>query len=329
MSVLITGGAGYIGSHTVWELLDVGANVVVIDDLSTGFGWAIPPEATLVRGDVGDQRLVRRIIHEHGISSIVHFAGSVVVPDSVADPLRYYMNNTVKSRSLIEAAVASGVSRFVFSSTAAVYGIEHQGPVEEASPTTPISPYGRSKLMTEMMLEDTAAAHDFRFVTLRYFNVAGADHNGRTGQSTRGATHLIKVAAEVALGKRKAIEIFGTDYPTPDGTGVRDYIHVTDLARAHLAALNYLEATDDSIVANCGYGHGYSVLQIIDAVERLSGKRLDIVRSQRRPGDPASLVADSSLLRQTLSWNPEYDDLDAIIRSALSWEEALSRRNQK
>ena len=328
MTVLVTGGAGYIGSHTVWELVDRGDDVVVLDDLSTGFVWAVAPEAQLVEGDVGDQALVGRIIADHGVDEIIHFAGSVVVPESVADPLGYYLNNTVKSRSLIESAVKAQVRRLVFSSTAAVYGMTGDAPVTEAARPDPISPYGRSKLMTEMMLSDVSAAHDFRFVALRYFNVAGSDPSGRTGQSTRGATHLIKVAAEAAVGKRAGLEIFGDDYPTPDGTCVRDYIHVSDLSRAHLSALDYLKGDGDSLIANCGFGHGYSVNEVVSAVERVSWKKLNVAVGPPRPGDPASVVADSTLLRRRLDWVPQHDDLDFIVETALRWEEALGRRNQ-
>jgi UDP-glucose 4-epimerase len=328
MTVLVTGGAGYIGSHTVWDLIDAGEEVVVLDNLSTGFRWAVAPEAELVDGNIGDQALVDRLIAERGIDAIIHFAGSVVVPESVADPLGYYLNNTVRSRALIESAVKGGVPRFVFSSTAAVYGMTGEEPVGEDAPKQPISPYGRSKLMTEIMLTDAAAAHDIRFVALRYFNVAGSDPKGRTGQSTRGATHLIKVAAEAALGKRPGVQVFGTDYPTPDGTGVRDFIHVTDLSRAHLAALAYLGAGGDSLIANCGYGHGYSVLEVLGAVERVSGRKLGITYGPRRPGDPASVISDPALIRRSFDWSPEYDDLDFIVKTALAWEESLDRRNQ-
>ena len=328
MTVLVTGGAGYIGSHTVWDLLDAGEDVVVLDDLSTGFDWAVAPEAKLIPGDVGDQDLVRGLIADHRIDAIIHFAGSVVVPESVVDPLRYYLNNTVKSRALIEAAVKGGVPHFVFSSTAAVYGMAGDEPVSESARKEPLSPYGRSKLMTEMMLTDTSAAHPLRFVALRYFNVAGADPNGRTGQSTTGATHLIKVAAEAALAKRPGIEIFGNDYPTPDGTGVRDYIHVTDLSHAHLSALAHLKQSGDSLTANCGYGHGTSVRQVIDAVERVSGRKLDVSFGPRRPGDSASVIADPTVIHREFDWVPQHDDLDFIVRTALDWEESLERRNQ-
>ena len=329
MAVLVTGGAGYIGSHMVWRLVDAGEAVVVLDRLSTGFRWAVAPEATLVEGDIADEALVARLVAEHGIDAIIHFAGSIVVPDSVADPLEYYLNNTVKSRALIAAAIGAGVRHFIFSSTAAVYGDAGTEPVVETAPLSPQSPYGRSKLMTEMMLEDASRAHDFRYVALRYFNVAGADPRGRTGQSTRGATHLIKVACETALGKRDRIEIFGTDYDTPDGTCVRDYIHVSDLANAHADALAYLRTGGDSLVANCGYGHGYSVRAVIDAVRRVSGRDFEVATRERRAGDVPAVVANSTRARAKLGWRPEYDDLDQCVATALAWEDALGRRNQR
>lgn len=326
MTTLVTGGAGYIGSHMVLELLDAGEQVVVLDNLSTGFDWAVAKPAHLIAGDVGDEYLVRLILQRHAIDTIVHFAGSIVVPESVADPLGYYLNNTVKSRTLMAAAVAQGVKNFIFSSTAAVYGNPEQTPVPEEAHLNPMSPYGTSKLMTEMMLADTARAHDFRYVALRYFNVAGADPAGRSGQSTPKATHLIKVAAEAALGKRTHMQVFGSDYPTPDGTCVRDYIHVTDLARAHMAALAHLRAGGQSEVFNCGYSTGYSVLQVVEAVKRISGKDFEVRMSPRRAGDPASIVADSSKIREQLSWQPRHADLDRIVRQALAWEEQLPRR---
>jgi UDP-glucose 4-epimerase len=329
MSVLVTGGAGYIGSHMVWRLVDAGEDVVVLDNLTTGFRWAIAPEAKLVQGDVGDEELVGRLIAEHSVSAIIHFAGSIVVPESVADPLGYYFNNTVKSRALIAAAVKGGVRHFIFSSTAAVYGTPKITPVAEGATLSPESPYGRSKLMTEMMLADTGAAHNLVYVALRYFNVAGADPAGRTGQSTKGATHLIKVASETALGKRNAITVYGTDYPTPDGTCIRDYIHVTDLAAAHSEALKHLRAGGRSLVANCGYGKGYSVLQVIDTVKRVSGRDFKVITGSRRPGDPTSIVADPALIMSEFGWKPRHDDLDEIVRSALAWEEGLGRRNQR
>ncbi|HVY19086.1 MAG TPA: UDP-glucose 4-epimerase GalE [Bauldia sp.] len=329
MSVLVTGGAGYIGSHMVWQLVDAGEEVVVLDNLSTGFAWAVAPEAKLVEGDVGDEVLVARLILEHKINAIIHFAGSIIVPESVADPLKYYFNNTAKSRALIAAAVKAGVRHFIFSSTAAVYGTPNVTPVPEDAALFPESPYGRSKLMTETMLADTAAAHDFRYAALRYFNVAGADPRGRTGQSTKGATLLIKVASETAYGKRESMIVHGTDYPTPDGTCVRDYIHVTDLAAAHSDALAYLRAGGTSVVANVGYGRGYSVLQVIDTVKRVSGRDFKVVIGGRRPGDATAVVADPSRAKSTFGWQPRHDNLDEIVQSALAWEAALARRNQK
>ena len=328
MSVLVTGGAGYIGSHMVWRLTDAGEDVVVLDNLSTGFAWAVAPEAHLVRGDCGDQALVEYLIEEHGVEAIVHFAGSIIVPESVAEPLRYYLNNTVKSRALIEAAVNRRVPHFIFSSTAAVYGTPSVSPVGEEARLMPESPYGRSKLMTEMMLADTAAAYGLRYAALRYFNVAGADPAGRTGQSTKGATHLIKVACETALGKRDRITVFGTDYPTPDGTCIRDYIHVTDLVEAHAEALHHLRAGGDSLVANCGYGRGFSVLDVLDTVKRVSGVDFRVDFGPRRPGDPASIVASPALIAKRLGWTPHHDNLDLIVANALAWERSLATRNQ-
>lgn len=325
MTVLVTGGAGFIGSHMVLALLDAGERVVVLDNLSTGFRWAVPPAATLVVGDVGDQDLVRTVIRKYGVKAIVHFAGSIVVPESVADPLGYYNNNTVKSRALMEAAVATGIKHFIFSSTAAVYGNPLENPVSETATPAPMSPYGWSKLMTEVMLADAARAHDFRYVALRYFNVAGADPKGRSGQSTPRATHLIKVACETALGQRPHMDVFGTDYPTHDGTCVRDYIHVSDLIRAHVAALDYLRTGGKSDVFNCGYSKGFSVLEVIDAVKRASGVNFDVHLSPRRPGDPAAIVAGSQKIRVSLGWQPRNDDLDEIVRHALSWEDHLAR----
>ena len=327
MSILVTGGAGYIGSHMVLELTDVGHDVVVLDNLTTGFKWALPPAAKLVVGDIGDQDLAAAIFKQHKVSAIIHFAGSIVVPESVSDPLGYYLNNTVKSRALMAAAVKAGIRHFIFSSTAAVYGMAKEMPVRETTVVEPMSPYGSSKLMTEIMLRDTALAHDFRYVALRYFNVAGADPKGRTGQSTKGATHLIKVACETALGKRPSMEVFGTDYDTPDGTCVRDYIHVKDLARAHVAALAHLDAGGQSDIFNCGYGKGYSVLEVIEAVKRVSKKPLAAKMSPRRPGDPASIVAASDKIRGALGWKPEHDNLDLIVEHALAWEAHLAKRN--
>jgi UDP-glucose 4-epimerase len=323
MTVLVTGGAGYIGSHTVHELADAGERVVVLDDLSTGAKSALPPAAALVVGDAGDQPLVASLIESHRIDAIVHFAGSIVVPESVRDPLGYYRNNTVNSRALIEAAVKGGVRHFIFSSTAAVYGSPERVPVAEDARLAPVSPYGWSKLMTEVMLRDAGAAHGLGHAILRYFNVAGADPKLRTGQSTPKATHLIKVAVQTVLGARGQLDVFGTDYPTPDGTCVRDYIHVTDLARAHRAALDYLRKGGDNVTLNCGYGRGYSVLQVIEAVRRAAGRDFPVRMAARRPGDPAVLVAEASRIRRLLDWTPELDDLDTIVRHALAWERRL------
>jgi len=323
MTVLVTGGAGYIGSHMVLELLDAGEKVVVIDNLSTGFRWAVAPEAQLVVGDIGDEALVKSVIADHGIDAITHFAGSIVVPDSVSDPLGYYLNNTVKSRGMIACAVGQGVPHFIFSSTAAVYGNPLTNPVGEDALPAPLSPYGSSKLMTEIMLRDAARAHPLAYVALRYFNVAGADPKGRSGQSTPRATHLIKVACETALGQRTHMEVFGTDYSTPDGTCIRDYIHVTDLARAHLAALAYLRNGGQSDVFNCGYSRGYSVHQVVDAVKRVSGVDFEVRLSPRRAGDPAAIVAKTEKIHANLDWTPQLDDLDLIVRHALDWEEKL------
>ena len=328
MTVLVTGGAGYIGSHTVHALADAGERVVVLDNLSTGFDWAVAGSVPLVVGETGDQNLVATIIKEHRVEAIIHFAASVVVPDSVADPLRYYKNNTVNSRALLECAVKGGVKHFIFSSTAAVYGNPERMPVREDDPLNPMSPYGSSKLMTEIMLRDASHAHGLKHVILRYFNVAGADPEGRTGQSTKGATHLIKVAVETALGRRAKMDIFGTDYPTPDGTCVRDYIHVSDLAAAHLDALRYLRAGGASMTANCGYGRGYSVREVIDTVKRVSGTDFRVDISPRRPGDPAGIVASSDRARATFGWQPRYDDLALIVDHALGWERKLMVRNR-
>jgi len=326
MTVLVTGGAGYIGSHMVYELLDAGERVVVLDNLSTGFDWAVAKGVPLIVAETGDQALLTRLIREHGVDAIIHFAASIVVPDSVRDPLGYYRNNTMNSRALMECAVKCGVQHFIFSSTAAVYGNPAQVPVQEDAPTQPISPYGWSKLMTEIMLRDAGSAYGLAHVILRYFNVAGADPQRRTGQSTKAATHLIKVAAETALGLRQKLEIFGTDYPTPDGTCIRDYIHVSDLVRAHADALRYLRGGGPSLTLNCGYGHGFSVLEVIDAVKRAAGVDFKVERAPRRPGDPAQIVAHSGLAREKLNWRPRYDDLSTIVGDALNWERELMRR---
>ncbi|ODT32154.1 MAG: UDP-glucose 4-epimerase GalE [Kaistia sp. SCN 65-12] len=327
MTVLVTGGAGYIGSHMVWELLDAGEQVVVLDRLSTGFDWAVAPEARLVVGDIADSGLVAKLVRENGIDAVIHFAGSIVVPESVADPLAYYENNTCKTRALIEAAVSAGVAHFIFSSTAAVYGGAGMEPVGEDAPLAPESPYGRSKLMSEWMLRDAAAAHGLRYTALRYFNVAGADPKGRAGQSTPGATHLIKVACETALGKRASMQVYGNDYPTPDGTCIRDYIHVSDLAAAHRLALRRLRDGGDSLVANCGYGHGYSVLEVVDSVRRVFGGDFEVLTGPRRAGDAAAVVANADRARREFGWRPRHDDLDAIVADALSWERSLATRN--
>lgn len=323
MTILVTGGAGYIGSHMVHELADAGERVVVLDDLSTGHRSALPMTVPLFVGDAGDRDLVSSIIREHDVTAIIHFAGSIVVPDSLRDPLGYYRNNTMNTRSLLEAAVSGGVRNFIFSSTAAVYGNPAVLPIAENAPTQPVSPYGTSKLMSEIMLHDVAAAHDFKYVILRYFNVAGADPKQRTGQSSPAATHLIKVAVETALDLRPMLQVYGTDYPTPDGTCIRDYIHVSDLARAHAAALAHLHNGGASMTFNCGYGRGYSVLEVIEAVKRVSGRNFAVRMAGRRPGDPASLVADVRRIRTVLDWSPKFDDLDVIVAHALGWERRL------
>ncbi|MEG6507544.1 UDP-glucose 4-epimerase GalE [Methyloligella sp. 2.7D] len=324
MSVLVTGGAGYIGSHMVLALLDAGEEVVVLDNLSTGFRWAVTPPAQLMVGDIGDSELVRHLIREEKVEAIVHFAGSIVVPESVSNPLGYYLNNTCKSRALLECAVDEGVKNFIFSSTAAVYGMPEKNPVAEDAPLAPISPYGSSKLMTETMLKDTSFAHDLRYVALRYFNVAGADPAKRAGQSTPNATHLIKVAVQAALGMRHGMEVFGTDYDTPDGTCMRDFIHVTDLVAAHLAALRYLREGGESQVLNCGYGKGFSVLEVIEAVKRISGRDFPVKMSPRRPGDPAMIIAGAAKIGEVLGWQPKHADLDEIVEDALNWEQRLT-----
>jgi UDP-glucose 4-epimerase len=328
MSILVTGGAGYIGSHMVHGLVDAGEAVVVLDNLATGFDWAVAEGVPLVVGDTGDQPLVASIIAEHKIEAIIHFAASTVVPESVAEPLAYYRNNTVNSRALIETAIKGGVRHFIFSSTAAVYGNPDRMPVAEDAPTMPMSPYGASKLMTETMLRDAGHAHGLGYVILRYFNVAGADPKLRTGQSTRNATHLIKVATEAALGLRPKVDIFGTDYPTPDGTGIRDYIHVSDLARAHSDALRHLRAGGASLTLNCGYGHGFSVLEVIDTVKRVSGVDFRVEVAARRPGDPAQVVAAADRARTLLGWRPQLDDLSTIVSHALAWQKKLVTRNR-
>ena len=329
MTILVTGGAGYIGSHLVHELVDAGEPIVVLDNLSTGFPHALPKNVPLVVGDCGDPELLSEIVDAHKVTAIIHFAGSIVVPESIERPLHYYRNNTANTRTVMEAAVKHAIRHFIFSSTAAVYGHPVETPVTEDAATQPISPYGRSKLMSELMLADAAFAHGLKFAVLRYFNVAGADPKMRTGQSTPAATHLIKIAVQAALGLRPKMLIFGTDYPTPDGTCVRDYIHVTDLARAHLDALRYLRRGGRSVTLNCGYGRGASVHEVIEAVKRNSGVNFSVETAARRPGDPASLVAASERVRTVLGWRPQFDNLDLIVRHAMEWEKILISRSIK
>jgi len=327
--ILVTGGAGYIGSHAVLALLDAGRDVVVVDNLVTGFDWAVDRRATLIVADIEDDDAVRKAMRDHDVLAVMHFAGSVVVPESVENPLKYYRNNTAASRSLIESAVASEVKHFIFSSTAATYGTPERVPVAEDDPKAPINPYGMSKLMTEFMLRDVAAAHPINYCALRYFNVAGADPQRRSGQSTAGATHLIKVAVEAATGKRGHVSVFGTDFATPDGTGVRDYIHVSDLAAAHVHALDHLVAhPGENLTMNAGYGHGYSVLEVLDAVDRVTNLRIERRMEGRRAGDPAELVSDNRRILATLPWRPQHDDLDRIVADALAWERALAERGR-
>jgi len=323
-TILVTGGAGYIGSHVVLQLRERGESVVVLDDLSRGFRQSVR-DTTLVIGDCGDPTLVSRLLREHGVDTVIHFAAFTIVPESVGDPLKYYANNVCGTRNLLQCCAESGVRHFVFSSSAAVYGTPIGDLAAEDSPTAPINPYGTSKLVSEWMLRDLAGASDLRYVALRYFNVAGSDRGGRIGQATLGATLLIKVASEVIVGKRPYVSIFGTDYPTPDGTGVRDYIHVDDLATAHLAALDHLRRTGPSAVLNCGYGHGYSVREVLESVQRVSGHKLAIREEPRRAGDPAVLVAKAERIRALFGWSPKLDDLDTIVRSSLDWEAKLLR----
>lgn len=322
---LVTGGAGYIGSHVVRQLVAAGERVVVLDNLSTGFREAVVPGAELVVGDTGDQALVTDLLRRHGIDSVLHFAAHTIVPESVSDPLKYYGNNTCSTRNLLACCQAAGVKHFIFSSTAAVYGIPEGPMATEETPNAPINPYGTSKLMSEWMLRDLSLATGLRHVALRYFNVAGCSPDGKIGQSTRKATLLIKVACEVAVGRREKLLVFGTDYPTPDGTGVRDYIHVEDLADAHIKALDYLRKGGASITLNCGYGHGYSVKEVIDAVERVAGHRINVEEVARRAGDPPQLVAKSDKARSVLGWTPRFDDLDLIVKTSLEWEKKLAK----
>jgi UDP-glucose 4-epimerase len=325
MTVLVTGGAGYIGSHMVLALVDAGESVVVIDNLSTGFSAFVPQGVPLFIGDAGDENLVEGVIEQHSVESIIHLAGSIVVPDSMRDPLGYYRNNTFVTRSLLNAAVKRGINRFIFSSTAAVYGNPEQVPVPEIAPTRPLSPYGFSKLMSEIMLQDVANAHGMKYAVLRYFNVAGADPQGRVGLATAGATHLLKAAVEAATGQLAKLDVFGTDYPTPDGSCIRDFIHVSDLVQAHRAALAHLRHDGDSVTLNCGYGRGYSVLETIEAVRRVSGRNFPVQYAPRRAGDIMAMVADTSRMRALLDWTPQFDNLDVIATHALAWEEKLLR----
>ena len=327
MTILVTGGAGYIGSHMVWELIDHGEKVVVLDNLVTGFDWAVAPDAKLIIGDIADRALVENIIKEHKIEAIIHFAGSVVVPESIKHPLKYYHNNTSNTRTLLETVVRCGIDKFIFSSTAAVYAAPNDlKPIREDALLAPMTPYGASKLMSEVMLRDTAKAHDMRYVMLRYFNVAGADPQARTGLSTRGATHLIKIACEAATGKRDGMDIYGFNYDTPDGTGIRDFIHVSDLASAHYSALEFLRNGGRKFTGNCGYSKGYSVLEVVNAVKRISGNDFTARMAPRREGDIPAIVADASRMMTRLNWQPKYADLDQIITHALAWEKKLARR---
>jgi UDP-glucose 4-epimerase len=323
-AILVTGGAGYIGSHVVLQLRARGERVVVLDDLSTGFRQAVL-DAPLVMGSVADREKVLEVLREHGVRTVMHFAAHTVVPESVSDPLKYYGNNTCATRNLLQCCLAAGVHQVVFSSTAAVYGVSSDSFAAETTPTAPINAYGTSKLMSEWMLRDVAASSPLRYVALRYFNVAGAEPGGRVGQSTRKATHLVKVACEAALGTRPHVSIYGTDYATSDGTGIRDYIHVDDLARAHLDALDYLSNDGVSATMNVGYGHGYSVREVLASVERVTGRRLSVREEPRRPGDPPALVARAERIRKELGWKPRLDDLDTIVRTAFQWEQRLQR----
>jgi len=325
--ILVTGGAGYIGSHVVRQLGEAGERIVVLDNLSTGFRDSVL-FGELIEGNTGDKALVRQILADHAIDTVMHFAAHTIVPESVSDPLKYYGNNTCATRNLLHCCSEAGVKHFIFSSTAAVYGIPDTQFATEDSPLAPINPYGTSKLMSEWMLRDLSAASEMRHVALRYFNVAGSDPQCRIGQSTKNATLLIKVAAEVAVGKRDQLYIFGTDYPTPDGTGIRDYIHVEDLASAHISALTYLRQGGESVTLNCGYGHGYSVREVVDAVNKVHGKPIKAVEQPRRAGDPPSLIAKVAKIHETLDWKPQYDNLDLIVKTSLDWEHELLKREQ-
>lgn len=323
MSVLVTGGAGFIGSHAVLGLTDGGEHVVVLDDLSAGFAPDFPAAVTFVEGSAGDSDVLHRLFESHDIDTVMHFAGKIVVPESVADPLKYYWNNTLATAMLVSACIDAGVHRLIFSSSASVYGQPRENPVAETAPLQPESPYGRSKMMTEMMLQDISAAEDFNYVALRYFNVAGADPEGRAGQSAKETSHIVRVAIQTALGRRDGLTIFGDDYDTPDGTCIRDYIHVSDLIEAHLAALDYLRAGGASDAFNCGYGHGFSVHEVVNAVKAESGVDFKTGIGPRRPGDPASCIADATKIFDVLKWSPKRDDLSLMIRHALDWEASL------
>lgn len=329
-SILVTGGAGYIGSHVVKLLGERGERIVVLDDLSTGNAEAVL-YGTLVEGNTADTELVNKVLAEHDVDTVMHFAAHTIVPESVSDPLKYYRNNTAATRNLLECCQNAGISNFIFSSTAATYGIPEDAskPCGEDLPTAPINPYGQSKLMSEHMIKDLSAACDMKHVILRYFNVAGCDPDGKIGQSTKNATLLIKVASEVAVGKRDALYVFGTDYPTEDGTGIRDYIHVSDLASAHLSALDYLRGGGESTLVNCGYGQGYSVKQVIDSVSKLNGKAINVIEEPRRAGDPPALIAAVGKIRETLDWTPKYNELDIIVKTSLAWEHTLLERAKK
>ncbi len=326
MAVLVTGGAGYIGSHMAFMLADAGEAVAVLDDLSSGDKGLVPPQAAFHQGDVGDEAVLAGIFREHDIEAVIHFAGSASVPESVADPLSYYLNNTARSRTLMASAVKHGVKHFIFSSTSVIYCPTEPMPLSEGCRFNPISPYGASKVMTERMLADVSRAHDMTHCVLRYFNVAGADPEGRTGQSSPKSAHLIKMSAQAALGRRPQLSVYGTDYPTPDGTCIRDYIHVTDLVDAHMRALRYLRGGGESQVMNVGYGRGYSVLEVVDTVKRVSGVDFPVKIEERRPGDPVELVSDPRRAREVLGWQPKLDDLSVIVQHALDWERRLSNR---
>jgi len=326
MSVLVTGGAGYIGAHMLLALQDAGGKFVALDDLSTGAAWLAPPGAPLIIGDAGDRDAVEALIKEHGIREVIHFAGSILVPESIRRPLDYYANNTAKTLTLLQACAACGVERFIFSSTASVYGTPERVPISEQAPIHSISPYGASMAMSERILQDAAAAHDFSYMTLRYFNVAGADPRGRAGEIGK-PTHLIKVAAQIAVGTRlEKLQVYGGDYPTPDGSAIRDYVHVSDLAEAHLAALERLRAGNSSATLNCGYGRGYSVYEVLDAFKRVTGAPLPFEVVDRREGDPPQLIADNAAIRTVLDWRPRYDEIDFIVETAMDWERTLIKR---